>query len=79
MAKCGKSGCAQALSDDNKVYKCAGFCKGYFHSSCAGITRNVESVLISLKNLKWFCNPCLEMYNNVFSKLDLIQDEIISD
>jgi hypothetical protein len=79
MANCGKSGCAQALSDDNKVYKCSGFCKGSFHSSCAGITRNVESVLNSLKNLKWFCNPCLEIYNNVFEKLGSIQDEIISE
>jgi hypothetical protein len=79
MANCGKSGCSQQLSDESKIYKCSGFCKGSFHSSCAGITRNVESVLNSSKNFKWFCNSCLEIYDNVFDKLNLIQNEIIDE
>jgi hypothetical protein len=74
-----KSGCSQQLSDESKIYKCSGFCKGSFHSSCAGITRNIESVLNSSRNFKWFCNSCLEIYDNVFSKLDSIQDEIIDE
>jgi hypothetical protein len=39
----------------------------------------MESVLNSCKNLKWFCNSCIEIYNNVFEKLNLIQDEIIDE
>jgi hypothetical protein len=42
-------------------------------------SRNIENVLISSKNLKWFCNTCIEVYNNVFEKLNLIQDEIIDE
>jgi hypothetical protein len=36
-------------------------------------------VLNSSRNFKWFCNSCLEIYDNVFSKLDSIQDEIIDE
>ncbi len=72
MANCGKSGCSQPLTEESKVYRCSGFCKGAFHTSCAGITRNIESVLISCKNLKWYCSPCLELCD----ELNYIHDEI---
>jgi hypothetical protein len=72
MANCAKSGCSQTLSDESKVFICSGFCKGSFHSSCAGINRNIESVLNSCKNLKWYCTPCLKLSDD----LNSIHDEI---
>jgi hypothetical protein len=67
MAKCGKDGCSQPLSELEKIIKCAGFCNRNFHMSCAGISRSIEPFLSSAKGLLWFCDPCLQLHKSGIS------------
>jgi hypothetical protein len=77
MARCGKSCCDQPLSDLNKTIQCAGFCNRYYHSSCAGISRNVETLISTTKNVLWFCDPCYHIHKNGFEKISALYNEIL--
>jgi hypothetical protein len=77
MAKCAKSGCDIPLTDLAKTIKCSGFCNRQFHTSCTNVTRNLESILNSTKNLLWFCDPCLHLQKNGFEKITALFNEIL--
>jgi hypothetical protein len=76
-AKCGKSDCDLPLSDLSRTIKCAGFCGRLFHTSCSNISRNLETLLATSKNILWFCDPCLHLYNNGFEKISSLYNEIL--
>jgi hypothetical protein len=47
-----------------------------------GIEKKYENIgleKISVIHLKWYCSPCLEMYKNMFDKLESFQSEIIDE
>jgi hypothetical protein len=77
MANCGKSDCKQQLSEVEKTIKCAGFCNRIFHSSCAGINRNADSIINSTKNLLWFCDKCLIIHKNSSEQFSALYNEIL--
>lgn len=63
--------CSDLIKSDH--IKCSGLCGKYFHSECIQVESKVKEVLLSTKNLKWFCDYCL----NHFDKLMETKQELV--
>jgi hypothetical protein len=74
---CGNNGCELPFLDVSKTIKCAGFCGRTFHISCTSVTRNVETILNTAKNVLWFCDPCMHIHKNGFEKISALYNEIL--
>lgn len=71
-SNCGK--CAGDLKRNDKSLQCSGLCDKIFHMKCTNITEPNYNVIISSKNLGWFCDICADKKNNYLrSTLDTMR------
>jgi len=71
MALCG--GCERGVVDDDLRMTCR-YCEIFFHAKCVGInSKTVANFLISNKNYVWYCDNCIQNYEqntDIMKKID---------
>jgi hypothetical protein len=56
MAKCAKIECDLPFSDLSLIRASSEFCNHQYHTSCTSVSRQLDALLASEKNVLWFCD-----------------------
>ncbi|KAK9737040.1 hypothetical protein QE152_g11020 [Popillia japonica] len=64
---------AKVKQNDTSVI-CSGLCGKPYHNRCINLTAKDCQFILSLNNLKWFCENCLLSFNNYFEMNKKVED-----
>ncbi|KAK9751420.1 Reverse transcriptase (RNA-dependent DNA polymerase) [Popillia japonica] len=64
---------AKVKQNDTSVI-CSGLCGRPYHNRCINLTAKDCQFILSLNNLKWFCENCLLSFNNYFEMNKKVED-----
>jgi hypothetical protein len=69
--------CSNHVSDTQKGLLCeAKRCNQWFHAQCAGIKNDQYNFLSKQKNIKWYCDNCVDIDENSDTNIDKLSSQM---